>query len=67
MNTRRRLWAVSVDTTLEAEDAVSELLSGLFSCYASSYFRLRKGHKPGWCLYSRRDRPECAPKNSGKG
>jgi ribosomal protein L11 methyltransferase len=38
MNTRRRLWAVSVDTALEAEDAVGEMLGELFGCPASSYF-----------------------------
>ncbi|HEV2328244.1 MAG TPA: 50S ribosomal protein L11 methyltransferase [Verrucomicrobiae bacterium] len=38
MNTRRRLWAVSVVTTLEAEDAVAEMLGELFGCPASSYF-----------------------------
>lgn len=38
MNTRRRLWVVSVDTTLEAEDAVGEMLGELFGCQASSYF-----------------------------
>jgi ribosomal protein L11 methyltransferase len=38
MNTRRRLWAVSVVTTLEAEDAVAQMLGGLFGCPASSYF-----------------------------
>jgi len=38
MNTRRPLWSVSVETTLEAEDAVCEMLSGLFGCHASSYF-----------------------------
>lgn len=42
MNTRR-LWAVSVDTTLEAEDAVAELLGSLFDCPASSYFDFESG------------------------
>jgi ribosomal protein L11 methyltransferase len=37
-HTRRRLWVVSVDTTLEAEDAVGEMLSELFGCPSSSYF-----------------------------
>ncbi|HEY1788446.1 MAG TPA: 50S ribosomal protein L11 methyltransferase [Verrucomicrobiae bacterium] len=38
MNTRGRLWVVSVVTTPEAEDAVGEMLGGLFGCPASSYF-----------------------------
>ncbi|HXC36997.1 MAG TPA: 50S ribosomal protein L11 methyltransferase [Candidatus Acidoferrales bacterium] len=38
MNTRRRLWAVSVVTTLEAEDAVAQMLADLFGCPPSSYF-----------------------------
>lgn len=37
MNTRRRLWVVSVITTPEAEDAVCEMLGELFGCAASSY------------------------------
>jgi ribosomal protein L11 methyltransferase len=36
--TRRRLWVISVDTTLEAEDAVGEMLGELFGCPSSSYF-----------------------------
>jgi len=43
MNTRRRLWVVSVDTTLEAEDAVGEMLAELFGCPASSYFDFESG------------------------
>ncbi len=38
MSTRRPLWSVSVETTLEAEDAVGEMLSELFGCHGSSYF-----------------------------
>jgi ribosomal protein L11 methyltransferase len=38
MNTRRRIWVVSVETTLEAEDAVGEMLGEAFGCPASSYF-----------------------------
>jgi ribosomal protein L11 methyltransferase len=38
MNTRRPLWTVSVDTTLEAEDAVGDMLGEVFDCHASSYF-----------------------------
>ncbi|HEV2319567.1 MAG TPA: 50S ribosomal protein L11 methyltransferase [Verrucomicrobiae bacterium] len=38
MIARRPLWAISVITTLEAEDAVGELLAHLFGCPASSYF-----------------------------
>ena len=43
MNTRRRLWVVSVDTTLEAEDAVGEMLGEMFGCPASSYFDFESG------------------------
>jgi ribosomal protein L11 methyltransferase len=32
------LWRISVATTLEAEDAVAELLGTIFNCNASSYF-----------------------------
>ena len=38
MNTRRPLWTVSVDTTLEAEDAVGDMLGEVFDCHPSSYF-----------------------------
>lgn len=38
MNLRRPLWTVSVDTTLEAEDAAGEMLGEIFDCNASSYF-----------------------------
>lgn len=43
MNKRRPLWSVSVQTTREAEDAVSEMLSDLFGCHASSYFDFEAG------------------------
>jgi ribosomal protein L11 methyltransferase len=43
MNTRRPLWVVSVDTTLEAEDAVGEMLAELFGSPASSYFDFESG------------------------
>lgn len=43
MSTQRPLWAVSVDTTPEAEDAVGEMLSELFRCPASSYFDFESG------------------------
>jgi ribosomal protein L11 methyltransferase len=32
------LWRISIATTLEAEDAVAELLGTIFNCNASSYF-----------------------------
>lgn len=32
------LWRISIATTLEAEDAVAELLETIFNCNASSYF-----------------------------
>jgi len=42
MTTRRTklklLWKISVATTLEAEDTVTELLGTIFNCNASSYF-----------------------------
>jgi ribosomal protein L11 methyltransferase len=34
----KSLWRISVATTLEAEDAVAELLGTIFNCNASSYF-----------------------------
>jgi len=34
----KTLWKISVATTLEAEDAVAELLGTIFNCSASSYF-----------------------------
>ena len=34
------LWRISVATTAEAEDAVSELLSSLFGLPATAYFHL---------------------------
>ena len=38
MNARQPLWTVSVDTSLEAEDAAGEMLGEVFGCQASSYF-----------------------------
>jgi ribosomal protein L11 methyltransferase len=34
------LWRISVTTTLEAEDAIAELLGTIFNCSASSYFNV---------------------------
>jgi ribosomal protein L11 methyltransferase len=42
MRTRKPLWKVSVNTTLEAEDAISDLLGEIFHCPVSSYFDLEK-------------------------
>lgn len=42
MKTREPLWKVSVATTLEAEDAISELLGKIFRSLVSSYFDLEK-------------------------
>jgi len=42
MKPLKPLWKVSVATTLEAEEAVSEILGGLFNRAASSYFDLEK-------------------------
>jgi ribosomal protein L11 methyltransferase len=36
----KALWRISVATTLEAEDAVAELLGTIFNCSASSYFNV---------------------------
>jgi ribosomal protein L11 methyltransferase len=42
MKTRRPLWRISVTTTLEAEDAVAEMLERTFNCAASSFFDFEK-------------------------
>jgi ribosomal protein L11 methyltransferase len=42
MNTRKPLWKVSVATTLEAEDAIAEILGEIFHYPASSFFDLGK-------------------------
>jgi ribosomal protein L11 methyltransferase len=36
------LWRISVATTLEAEDAVAELLGTIFNCNASNYFNVER-------------------------
>src|ERR1700722_8547473 len=38
----KSLWRISIATTLEAEDAVAELLGTIFSCNATSYFDVEK-------------------------
>jgi len=38
----KSLWRISIATTLEAEDAVAELLGTIFNCAASSYFDVEK-------------------------
>ena len=43
MKTTKSLWRVSVITTPEAEDAVSELLGAVFAQPVSSYFNLETG------------------------
>ncbi len=43
MKTTKSLWRVSVITTPEAEDAVSELLGAVFGQPVSSYFNLETG------------------------
>jgi len=40
MKTNKPLWHISITTTLEAEDAVGELLGGLFGQPASSHFNV---------------------------
>lgn len=42
MKTRKPLWKVSVATTLEAEDAIAEILGEMFHCPVSSFFDLEK-------------------------
>ena len=42
MKTTKQLWRVSVKTSLAAEDAVSELLAGLFGVAVAAYFDLEK-------------------------
>lgn len=42
MKTSKPLWRISIHTTLEAEDAVAELLSATFSQPASSHFNVEK-------------------------
>jgi ribosomal protein L11 methyltransferase len=42
MKTRRPLWKISIATTLEAEDAVAEMLERSFHCVTSSYFDFEK-------------------------
>lgn len=42
MNRARSLWKVSVATTPEAEDAVAEMLGGIFNRPTSSYFDFEK-------------------------
>ena len=40
MKTNKPLWRISVTTSLEAEDAVAELLGALFGAAAAAYFNL---------------------------
>jgi ribosomal protein L11 methyltransferase len=42
MKSQKPLWKVSVATTLEAEDAIAELLGGIFNCSTSTYFDVEK-------------------------
>jgi ribosomal protein L11 methyltransferase len=37
------LWRISVSTSLEAEDAIAELLETIFNCSASSHFNVETG------------------------
>lgn len=43
MKSTKPLWRISVATSLEAEDAVAELLGGLFGTAAAAYFNLETG------------------------
>ena len=43
MKTNKPLWRISVTTSLEAEDAVSELLGTIFDEAATAYFNLETG------------------------
>ncbi|HTR41035.1 MAG TPA: 50S ribosomal protein L11 methyltransferase [Pseudomonadales bacterium] len=42
MKTSKPLWKISVATTLEAEDAIAEILGEIFHCPVSSFFNLEK-------------------------
>jgi ribosomal protein L11 methyltransferase len=43
MKSTKPLWRVSVTTSLEAEDAVAEMLGGIFGTAAAAYFNLESG------------------------
>ena len=43
MKTKKPLWRISVTTSIEAEDAVSELLAGISGAAAAAYFNLETG------------------------
>jgi len=43
MKSNKPLWRVSVTTSPEAEDAVAEMLGGLFGAAAAAYFNLESG------------------------
>lgn len=43
MKTNKPLWRVSVTTSQDAEDAVTEMLGGLFDAAAATYFNLETG------------------------
>jgi ribosomal protein L11 methyltransferase len=43
MNTNKPLWRISVATSPEAEDAVAEMLGGLFGAAAATYFNFETG------------------------
>ena len=42
MKAQKPLWKISITTTFEAEDAVAEMLGGIFQCIASSFFDCEK-------------------------
>lgn len=42
MKTRKPIWKISVTTTREAEEAVTEIIAGFFNCPASSFFDFEK-------------------------
>jgi ribosomal protein L11 methyltransferase len=43
MKTKKPLWRITVKTSLEAEDAVTEMLGGLFDAAVAAYFNLETG------------------------
>jgi ribosomal protein L11 methyltransferase len=43
MKTNKPLWRISVITSIEAEDAVTELLAGIFNLAAAAYFNVETG------------------------
>ena len=43
MKTNKPLWRISVTTSLDAEDAVAEMLTSLFGAATAAYFNVETG------------------------